>query len=1116
MRAQPRPNVAHFGPFQLDLKAGELHHDGRSVRLQEQPLQVLKMLLEHPGEVVTRDEMRRTLWPNDTIVEFDQSINAAIKKLRLALHDSSEEPRYVETVARRGYRLMVPVEWRATQQSDAEAAELEGAALSKNAAAGTLIGKKVSHYRVLEVLGGGGMGVVYKAEDLRLGRHVALKFLPEELASDPDALERFEREARAASALSHPNICTIFEIEDHEAQPFIVMELLDGGTLRELITAPGARTAPLPMEKLLNLAVQITEGLDAAHGAGIIHRDIKPANIFVTTRGQAKILDFGLAKLEAGSAAEIQSERGAATRAGQHEQPAPQFSPQRLSLSRTGVAMGTAGYMSPEQVRGEKLDARTDLFSLGLVLYEMATGQRAFIGETAAALHAAILHSTPKPVRELNPDVPPALDDIIVKTLKKDPEERYRSALVMLADLRQLKIPGSSAASVPSSSSKPTLGTAILRWRRLLLAAGPVVLLGILANVVYRYVRPVQAGRLTDRDTLILADFANSTGDVIFDDTLKQTLGSALVESPFLNILPGGTVRSALRVMNRQPDTKLTPEIARQVCLRVGSKAYVSGVIGSLGSEYVLKVKAVGCQSGETLAEEQETATGKERVVDALVKATSKLRGELGEPLASVEKFDYPNDETTGSLEALQAYNQGTRASYEKGQAAGLSYFLRAIQLDPDFAIAYLSVGENYLSMDQSARATEYITKAFQLRDHAGEREREEIASVYYYSVIGDLNKTAETWQSSLATYPKTQSTYGNLGVVYAVQGNYEKAAEMDRRVIAMGATVGFLYANLAQNLLSLQRFDEAGQTVQTAFDKKLDTDRLHSVLYALAFFAGNSKAMTEQLAWFAGKRDYEYFGLMMESDTEAYAGHLREARELTRRAVDSATKIDSRESAAIVWDYSAAREALFGNAAQAQQDAAQALKLAPASQRVEIGAALALAIAGNSAKAESLVQDLSNRFPRHTQVQSLWLPTIDAQISLTRKKPDAAIDRLRITASVELGYTPTLANISCLYPAYMRGRAYLTAGNATAAAAEFQKIHDHNGIVWNCPTGALAYLELARANAVEARIDKGVAADAALARALGDYRDFLALWKDADPDIPLLKQAKAEYARLQ
>ncbi len=1106
--------LARFESFEVNIRSGELSWNGEKIKLAEQSFQILAMLLERPGEVVMRGEIQKRLWPNDTVVEFENSISAAIKKLRLALGDSADEPRYIETLARRGYRWMVPVQWVECGAASPEAISDVVVQPAIQPSSAHLIGKRVSRYRVLDILGGGGMGVVYKAEDLRLGRRVALKFLPEELAYEPDALRRFEREARAASALNHPNICTLYEIEEHDGQPFIVMELLEGETLRELISAAAVQPSRLPMQRVIDLAIQIMEGLAAAHVKGIIHRDIKPANIFVTAHGQSKILDFGLAKLETKLAAEIPLEQDPLNKDGRAAQSARQLSEQTLSLSRTGVAMGTAGYMSPEQVRGEKLDARTDLFSFGLILYEMAAGRRAFSGDTVASLHAAILHSTPTPVRALNPSVPPALEEIIGKSLEKDPTARYQSALAMLADLRLLKAPESPPTTVMLSPRKPREG--ILRRRWPWVATGSVVLVGVLATTVYNYFRPVQAGRLTDQDTLVLAEFANSTGDTIFDDTLKPTLRSALLESPFLNILPTGKARAALTLMAKPTDTKLTPDIARQVCLRTGSKAYVAGAIGSLSNEYVLQVKAVSCQTAKTLAQEQETAPEKEKVVDALLKAASRLRGELGESLASVEKFDYPNDETTGSLEALQAYNLGTRIGAEKGQAAGLPYDLRAIQLDPNFAVAYLSVGEDYLEMDEFARGSEYIAKAFQLRDHAGERERQEIASVYYYSVTGDLKKAAETYERTLAIYPKTQTAYGNLGIIYAVQGNYEKAVEMDRRVIAMGANIGILYANLANNLLSLQRFDEARQTVQTAFEKKQDTERLHSILYALAFFAGDSRAMSDQSNWFSAKADYEYTGLMTESDTQAYAGHLRKARELTSRAIDSALKIDSKESAAIVYDFSAAREAAFGNVARARKDAARALGLAPTSQRVEIGAALALAIAGDSAKAELLVQDLNKRFPLHTQLQSLWLPTIEAQISLTKKKPDAAIDRLQVTAPMELGYTPTLANISCLYPLYVRGQAYLSTGKSTAAAGEFQRIHDHNGIVWNCPTGALAHLGLARANALEARTDKGVAADAALARALADYRDFLTLWKDADPDIPILKDAKAEYAKLQ
>src|SRR5215471_12884696 len=442
MRAPAQRQIVIFGPFTLDLKAGELHRDGHTILLQEQPFLVLKMLLRHPGDVVTREEMRRTLWPNDTIVEFNQSINAAIKKLRLALDDSADSPKYVETVARRGYRLIVPVDWSKPVQGDAQETEVERAT-DPPYDTGTLIGKKVSHYRVLQVLGGGGMGVIYAAEDIKLGRRVALKFLPEELANDPAAMQRFEREARAASALNHPNICTIHAVEEYEGHPFIVMELLEGRTLRDVLSQEGDSKSDshFRLQPLLDTALQIAHGLEAAHQKGIIHRDIKPANIFITGGGQAKILDFGLAKLHEPESAEPGPQSSA------EPQPKQGLNP-LLTLTRTGVAVGTAAYMSPEQVRGERLDPRTDLFSFGLVLYEMATRQRAFPGDTAPVLHDAILNRTPVPIRELNGQIPAKLENIVSRALEKDRGARYQTAGEICADLETLQR-GSAGKRLP-------------------------------------------------------------------------------------------------------------------------------------------------------------------------------------------------------------------------------------------------------------------------------------------------------------------------------------------------------------------------------------------------------------------------------------------------------------------------------------------------------------------------------------------------------------------------------------------------------------------------------------------------------------------------------------------
>jgi DNA-binding winged helix-turn-helix (wHTH) protein/Tfp pilus assembly protein PilF len=638
--------------------------------------------------------------------------------------------------------------------------------------------------------------------------------------------------------------------------------------------------------------------------------------------------------------------------------------------------------------------------------------------------------------------------------------------------------------------------------------------LAILAGTWYW--RSHRTSKLTEKDTVVLADFDNRTGDQVFDGTLKAGLSISLRQSPFLNLLSDGEVSKTLQLMTRLPGTKLTPEVARELCVRAGSKAYIAGLIGSLGRDYVLALKAVNCQSGDTLTEEQVTAASKEKVLDALGEAASKLRGKLGESLATVQKFDVPLAQATKpSLEALKAYSLGIKAGGEKGSAAALPYFQRAIEIDPNFAMGYLLVGNYYNNLSEVGRASEYVTKAFQLRDHASEREKLSVSAAYY-RVTGELDKAAQTSQERVESYPREWIAYSSLGLVLASQGQYAKSAEIAKQGLRVASDQVYLYEVLAFDAMALQHFNEAQQTIHEAQERKLDDSYLHNDLYALAFLDSDSAAMAAQQQWFAGRPEYENYGLALASDTEAYRGHVAKARELTRRAVDSAIHADSRENGA-TWQANAAlQQAAYNNSAEARQAAAAALKVSATSPGAKAEAALAFAMAGDTARAESLAQDLEKRFPLDTQMQSLWLPAIRAQLALDRKDPAAALRAPQAGSPDKLGTIQFVNNLSCLYPVYVRGEAYLANGQGTAAAAEFQKILDHSGIVWNCWTGALARLGVARANAVQARTSQGADAVAARARSLAAYEGFLTLWKDADPDLPILKAAKAEYTKLQ
>jgi serine/threonine protein kinase/tetratricopeptide (TPR) repeat protein len=1074
--------------FELDLRAYELRRSGRAIRLERIPMELLLLLVRQKGELVTRDQIITRIWGKNVFLDADNSINAAIRKIRQALRDDPEQPRFIQTVTGKGYRFIAQVIENGA--GSASVPEEPSTAQPEN-----LAGKKISHYRVLQLLGGGGMGVVYRAEDLTLGRNVAIKFLPAESGSDPQALKRLYREARVASAMEHPNLCPIYELGEHQGQPFIVMQMLEGETLRDWISHATDQTSASCMKQVVDLAIQVCRGLEAAHEKGIIHRDIKPANVFITRRGEAKILDFGVAKFLHSEGSEPEGGNG------------PAFSPAtqpgfECGITLTGDSMGTPSYLSPEQIRREDLDIRTDLFSFGLVLYEMATGQRAFFGDTPAAIQDAVLNSAAVRPRELRPDLPEALESIIDKAIQKDRSLRFQSASEIRSELEHFAAT-QQAATAESSISAPSpvrdLRAVSSRSRWWTMVGILIALTALVTGGIYY--RSRVARTLNDTDTIVVAEFVNSTGDPVFDDTLKQGLNIALRQSPFLSILSDDKVNSALKMMTRPPNTVLSPEVAREVCERTASKAYIDGAIAKLGTEYVIGLKAVNCTSGDVLAREQVTAAAKEKVIPALGEAASRLRGELGESLATVGQHDVPLQQaTTSSLEALKAYSLASNEAAAGRYASAIELYQQAISSDPSFAAAYAHLGQTYANSGYEDKGIASIKQAFALQSRTTEPERFYIVTRYYELVTGEAEKRIEALQLWKRMYPRDSIPVNDLGAEYADMGKYDLGITEAQEKVRLTPNQHIGYEVLGICYMGLSQLDQAKAIRRKEVEQQIAYHWDHIDLYGIAFQQHDLAAMQKELEWAKGNK-YEYLMLRMVAGNLTSMGKLRQAQATYAEIKEKAPLAGFPDAAKSISIDQTLALALLGFNPHVTVDLAGAAGTS-IDKLTNVG--LVYAVTGHTREARAIADNLVKRSPVATYVNNVFAPSIRAEIEINQGNPEKAIELLQPASPYEFGWKAQL------WPNYIRGQAYLRAHRGAEAAIQFKQILDHPGVAlagFNSPLlYSLSQLELGRA--------KAMSGDTAGARA--EYQNFFARWKDADTDVPALQQARAEFARLK